>query len=119
MKTFQIIFSVQLKKLKYLDTGNNVKYIGDNAIWNLDDLETLILGSNVSIINSSGLTGNDNLKTIYVRAKTPPVNPNNTYIQLTNPPTVIWVEPGYGDIYKNHSSWSYWANVIQEAESEF
>ncbi len=114
-------------KLPFLDTGNHVKYIGHNAIWNMPDLERLTLGSNIEkIYYYSGLTYNDKLKTIRIRAKVPPQavesDGNTIYngsIEISEHIQKIYVEPGCEEVYKNHPSWSNFTTKIQEAESEF
>ena len=116
--------------LNYIDTGNNVTYIGNSSLWNLSDLETLILGANISRIMIGSITEDPKLKTVYIRAKTPPipVNYDNEIIlegdiegkiTISSTPTKIYVEPGYGDIYKNHYAWRHYESIIEEMPGEF
>lgn len=113
--------------LKYLDTGNNATYIGNSSLWNLKDLETLILGANIARITSGSITSVPKLKTVYIRAKTPPIHVSgnyelNTAIILNRvdaPPEKIYVEPGCGELYKNHYAWSIYSDIIEEMEGEF
>lgn len=103
-------------KIRFIDTKDKITYIGSVAFGMNNNLEKIILGKNVRTIVSDSISSSK-LKEVYIRATEPPENENTFSSHAAN--FKIYVEPGCGEVYKNHPDWSNLRNFIQEAESEF
>lgn len=94
---------------------DSVKIIGNYAFYNTNRIETLIIGKSIESIGANAFNACNNLQTVKIKAKTPPSIQSSTFSGGYSPRQYI-VPYGSGDLYRQATNWSTYADQIVEGD---
>lgn len=103
--------------LTSINVGEGIVYIDDQALTRCDHLTSITLPSTITGWTSNAIANNSALTTVIVNSTTPPTIANETlsiYLFTGCPNlTAIKVPASAVDTFKNNTSWSRYASIIQ------